>query len=55
MRDPHMTATLERKGKTIKVSIRQMPHDVPLVVGRKYKYDTGPMYLVLAIEPCREF
>jgi len=45
--------TLARNGKTIRVSVRQMPHDVAAVVGKKFKYDTGAMWLVLAIEAVR--
>ena len=53
--DQHMVATLERKGKTIKAAIRQMAHDEPLIVGKKYRYTTGPMWMVTAVEsPSRE-
>jgi hypothetical protein len=48
--DPHSLATLERKGKTIKAVIRQMSHDEKLVVGRKYRYGSGAMWIVVAVE-----
>jgi hypothetical protein len=49
MTDRHVIATLERKGKVIHVSIRQMSHDEPLVIGKKYRYASGPMWTVLDI------
>jgi 2-keto-4-pentenoate hydratase len=48
--DPHMLATLQRKGKTIKAIIRQMAHDEQLVVGKKYRFSSGPMWMVLSVE-----
>ena len=48
--DPHSLATLERKGKTIKAIIRQMAHDEQLVVGKKYRYGSGAMWTVVAVE-----
>jgi len=49
MNDLHKTLTLTRKEKTIIVVVRQMAHDVQAVVGKKFKYDTGPMWTVLEV------
>jgi hypothetical protein len=38
-------------GKTIVIVLRQMAHDVPAVVGRKFKYGGGACCTVLKVEP----
>jgi len=43
------TVVLNRNGETIKTQIRQMPHDEPVVIGKKIKYGSGPMWLVVAV------
>lgn len=45
-----VTATLTRKDKTIKAVIRQDATDIPLVIGKKYRYGTGPMWTVSNVE-----
>jgi hypothetical protein len=47
--------TITRDGKTIKTLVRQMSHDVQLVVGKKYKHDTRKAWIVVAIEDAPEY
>ena len=41
---------LERDGKQIEVVIRQMAHDTPALVGKKFKYGSGKSWMVKRIE-----
>ena len=47
--------TLTRDGRTIKALARQMPHDEPAIVGRKFRHGTGKMWHVVAVEDAPEY
>lgn len=47
--------TLTRDAKTIKILVRQMSHDVPLIAGKKYKHGSGKCWIVVSVEPAPEY
>ena len=49
MTSPMKTVTLSRGDERLIVIIRQLPHDEQAIVGKKYRYGSGPKWLVLEV------
>lgn len=44
------TVTLERAGKMVVIVLRQLPHDPPAIIDRKFKYGSGRCWTVKEIK-----
>lgn len=47
---PIKTVTLARGEQRLIVLLRQMPHDEQAIVGKKFRYGSGPKWLVLEVQ-----
>jgi hypothetical protein len=47
---PMKTVTLSRGDQRLIVIIRQLPHDEPAIVGKKYRYGAGAKWLVVEVQ-----
>jgi len=44
------TVTLARGDQRLILIIRQLPHDPPAIVGKKFRYGSGAKWLVLEVQ-----